>query len=100
MAAIQVKTNQGSKKSWILNAKAEKFISKNHFYIFVNLKTQSGLPDFHIVSSNVVAKMTKDSHSKWLQTPGKNGKAHKDTLMRQFQDPGNEYLNKWDQLGL
>jgi len=28
-----------------------------------------------------LAKIVKESHSKWLKTPGKNGQTHKDTDM-------------------
>ena len=35
--AIQVKTNQGSLKWWLLDKKAEHYQADNLFYIFVNL---------------------------------------------------------------
>src|SRR5438128_12521844 len=34
---IQVKTNQGTKRDWLLNEKAEKDSAENLFYVFVRL---------------------------------------------------------------
>ncbi len=99
-AAIQVKTNQGSKKAWILNEKAEKFSSPNHYYVFVSLRTTTGYPEFHIVPSSEVARYVKEGHSSWLRTPGKKGQIHKDTPMRQFLDTENRYLGRWELLAL
>jgi len=83
-----------------LRTSSENFSSPNHFYVFVNLETTSGYPDFHIVPSLVVAKYVKDSHATWLKTPGKKGQAHRDSSMRQFWDLENEYLGKWSLLEL
>ena len=99
-AAIQVKTNQSNKKSWLLRDKAETFISENHFYIFVNLATEVGSPEYHIVPSEIVAEYITVGHAKWLKTPGRKGQAHRDTSMRQFEDRDKIYLNKWELLGL
>jgi hypothetical protein len=97
---IQVKTNQGSKKAWVLTAKAENFHAENLFYVFVNLRGVDLLPEFHIVPSEKVSTTIKDGHQKWLLTPGKKGQAHNDNNMRMFGDPNNEYLNRWDLLNL
>jgi len=97
---IQVKTNSGSNRSWILNKKAEDYFADNLFYVFVNLNNGQRHPDFFIVPSKVVAKYTKEGHANWLRTPGKKGQKHKDTPMRKFDDPKEEYLNRWDLLNL
>jgi hypothetical protein len=99
-AAIQVKTNQGRKKCWLLNQKAEGFYAANFFYIFVNLETESRHPDFYIVPSKIVADYVKESHSTWLKTPGAKGQARRDSNMRLFCDKTDSYLNRWDLLGL
>ena len=99
-AAIQVKTNQGAQKSWILNKKCEDFVEANFFYVFVNLETDSKYPDFHIVPGKVVANFIKEDHQSWLNTPGKNGQKRNDTTMRKFHDDKNLYLGRWDSLGL
>lgn len=97
---IQVKTNRGSERSWILNQKVESYFAPNLFYVFVNLHNNQKQPDFFIVPSRIVAKHAKQSHENWLNTPGKKGQKHKDNPMRKFQDLGEQYLNKWKLLGL
>lgn len=99
-AAIQVKTNQGYQKSWILNKKCEEFIEPNFFYIFVNLETASSYPEFHIIPGKIIANFIKTDHQTWLNTPGKNGQKRNDTTMRKFHDLDNKYLDRWDLLQL
>ena len=50
-AGIQVKTNQGSKTSWILSKKAEELEEGRLFYVFVNLNGLDGRPSYHVVPS-------------------------------------------------
>lgn len=97
---IQVKANRGRNKHWMLNEKAEKSYSDTLFYVFVNLRGSGQHPDYHVVQSKVVAKYIKRSHKKWRATPGRRGLSHKDTSLRIFTDKKNEYLNRWDILGL
>ena len=98
-ATIQVKTHQGSRKRWTLNRKAEDYFADNLFYVFVNLN-QDQSPDFHVVPSKVVATTVKKGHAKWLATPGRAGRRHKDNPIRTFQDKDSQYLGKWELLGL
>jgi hypothetical protein len=99
-AAIQVKTNQNSEKCWIMNQKSEAIFGENFFYIFVNLGSHLQQPEYHIVPSAIVAKFIKDSHALWLNTPGKQGQKRKETTMRKYFDLDNEYLGRWELLGL
>lgn len=98
--AIQVKTSQGSKPTWILSEKSETFYSDTHFYVFVRLHGANSAPEYFVVPSRSVADHTKTTHSKWLATPGKSGKAHLDSPVRKFSDPERIFLNRWDLLGL
>ncbi|MFH1073184.1 MAG: hypothetical protein V1743_07190 [Nanoarchaeota archaeon] len=98
--SIQVKTNSGSTRSWILNQKVEAFCDENLFYIFVNLNDSGKQPDFFIVPSKEVSRYCKEGHRAWLSAPGKKGQKHIDTTMRKFNDPEEKYLNRWDLLGL
>lgn len=101
---IQVKSNQGSRKDWILNQKAEEYYADNLYYVFVNLKLDlSGSftrPDYFIVPSKVVADQVRENHRRWLSSPGRRGQDHQDTRMRKFDDFKNLYLDKWELLGL
>ncbi len=97
---IQCKTNQLGQKIWMLNDKSERFHSDNHYYVFVALGALDQRPSYHIVPSTTVARFTTDFHQQWLRTPGLKGQAHVDTTMRKFTDPNDEFLERWDLLGL
>jgi hypothetical protein len=99
-AGVQVKTNQNGKRMWLLNRKAEDFHSKNLYYIFVCLKAPGERPDFFVVPSRDVAEYITKSHCRWLARPGRGGRAHTDTPMRQFKDPKGKYLERWNLLKL
>lgn len=97
---LQVKTDQGERKGWLLNKKAENYYANNLFYVFVNLKNDRSRPDYYIVPSKVVSEYVKKGHAEWLRTPGKRVKQHTDTPMRMFRDENDKYLEKWELLGL
>lgn len=97
---IQVKTNRGSSRSWLLNQKAEGYFADNLFYVFVNLNDNKSHPDYFIVPSKIVATQAKDTHIEWLKNPGKDGQSHIDNPMRKFSDPDEKYRDKWELLGL
>jgi hypothetical protein len=96
---IQVKTNQTNRRDWMLNKKAEADRAENLFYVFVRLN-RTAEPAFHVVPRSVVARFIRRDHRIWLKTPGKGGRVHVDTPMRKFKDPEDEYLGRWDLLGL
>lgn len=98
--AIQVKTNRGTKKSWMLNKKAEGYCGDNLYYVFVNLRGKAERPDFHIVPSMLVAEYIRETHKKWLVEPGRKGRSHRDNPIRIFNDKNGKYLEKWELLGL
>ena len=98
MFLIQVKTTQNSKRAWQLTKKAENLQSANLFYVFVTLKGLLERPDYFIVQSKTVANYIKNSHTKWLATPGKKGQAHNDSDMRIFRDDEGKFLEDWNSL--
>jgi hypothetical protein len=97
---IQCKTNQRGVKTWMLNQKSEDFFAPDHYYVFVALGSATERPRFHVVPSQTVAKFIADSHQQWLQTPGRGGRQHIDSAMRNFRDEDDNYLDRWDLLGL
>jgi hypothetical protein len=97
---IQVKTNQSSVKHWIMNQKAEQGISTNLFFVFVNLNSGKKAPSFHIVPRQIVADCLRTSHAQWLEGKKRDGGERKDTAIRVFRDIENEYVDRWDLLGL
>lgn len=98
--AIQVKATSKSGRFWVLNQKSEDFYADNLFYVFVNLNDYSKKPDYFIVPSKTVAQYIKETHKQWLSTPGLKGQAHNDSTMRKFSDIDEEYLDRWELLGL
>ena len=99
-AGIQVKTNQGSSKGWVLNKKAELLEEDGLFYVFVNLNGPEGSPSYHVVPSAVVAEYVRTDHREWLSKPGRNGHKHEDNNIRKFWDRNDEWKDRWDVLGL
>jgi len=97
---IQVKTNHIKRKKWLLNKKSEDYHNKNLYYVFVNLKDVGEKPEYHIVPSQKVADYVTKTHREWLATPGKKGQQHRDNTMRIFRDDEDQYLEKWELLGL
>ncbi|KAF0181371.1 MAG: hypothetical protein FD161_44 [Limisphaerales bacterium] len=97
---IQCKTNQTNRKVWILNDKCEGFYSDEHFYVFVALGNLAERPNYHIVPSRIVAERISRSHRDWLRTPGRGGREHADSAVRNFSDSKGEFLERWDLLGL
>jgi len=95
--AIQVKTTSKKRNEWTLTAKNEKIEGDNIVYVFVKLN-ELEMPQYHIVPSKIVAEYVRESHQKWLDTPGKKGQAHNDNSMRKFADEDMKYLSKWDVL--
>jgi hypothetical protein len=98
--SIQVKTNTTGKRSWILSEKAETETSKSHYYVFVNLTECGQMPEYFILPSKVVADFVRKGHRYFLATKDRQGKNHKDTPMRQFQNPDDKYRDNWKLLGL
>lgn len=89
--AIQVKTT--TKKTWLLNKKAEELIADDIFYVFVKIQDNYH-PEYYIYTSEYVANTIKEQHSTWLSVKAKNGTKHKDTAIREFKDLTNK--DRWD----
>ena len=91
--AIQVKTTWYKQKKWTLSKKNENLIGDDIFYIFVSLN-ELDTPEYHIVPSKIVANTIKESHNKWLETPGKKGQKRNDTNIRVFLDKEDLFFDK------
>jgi hypothetical protein len=83
----------------MLNKKAEADQAENLFYVFVRLNSTAE-PAFHIAPRADVAQFVRSDHATWLRTLGKGGRAHVDNPVRKFKDPSDQYLGRWDLLGL
>jgi hypothetical protein len=49
---------------------------------------------------SVVADYARTDHAEWLSGTKRDGGARKDLSMRSFRGAANEYLDRWDLLGL
>lgn len=96
---IQVKTNQGSSKGWVLTNKADVLEEDGLFYVFVNLNGL-GAPSYHVVPSAVVAEYVRTDHREWLSKPGIKGQKRRDNNIRKFWDRDDQWKDRWDILGL
>jgi len=88
LCAIQVKTRRGTGKniSWTMGAKHEKIKSDNLFYVFVDFGQRSSAESCcYILPSRVVADCLQRTHKVWLDTPGRNGRPHKDNSVREIK---------------
>lgn len=98
--SVQVKTSKKGAPRWILTKKAETFMAKNHFYVFVLLHSESTRPDYYVVPSKVVAEHCQRTHADWLAGKKKDGSFRKDSSVRVFEDKVGKYKERWDVLGL
>lgn len=96
---VQVKTNQFSKRKWLLHSSAESLKSPDLFYIFVNLNGLNGTPTYHIVESSNVAADIRRRNRQFLKGLKKDGSARKATNMRVFRDEEGKHLSAWECLG-
>ena len=88
LCAIQVKTrrNIGRAKGWVMNRKQEKLIVDDLFYVFVDIgKEPSDRATCYVLPSKVVANCIRRCHRVWLDTPGRDGRPHKDNNVRELR---------------
>ena len=103
-AFIQVKSFHLTSKSCTVGTKAENTYSENFFWIIVGLADLKEHHDmFYIISASEMSKNIRRIHKKWLETPGRNGKVHKDNSIRKvcIGSKKHEYSidcweNRWD----
>lgn len=99
---IQVKTRSvGNRQGWILTKGIETIVPNNNFYIvFVDLQGIDSKPDYFIIPKNLFAEWVAKRHQDWLAAPGRNGRAHVDNPIRNFEKTQfhvfEKYHNNWD----
>ena len=93
---------------WHMKAKHEDITDSDMFYCFVDLGDKDS--SVFVVPAKKVAQAIRSSHTVWLKTPGKNGQAHNDNVMRWITSkypwdvPGlktnwmDNYLEAWELL--
>ena len=116
LCAFQVKTRweKGGDRGWHMQEKHEHLSSPSILYCFVDLGLAgSNSPTVHVIPSEVVAKVVKQSHESGLSKPGAKGQKHNDSNFRRLLPDyvklmGAEcdyrlgwmdrYLESWDQI--
>jgi hypothetical protein len=104
--SVQVKTrcNVSADSGWYMNAKHENIEDDRLYYCFVDFGEKlQDKPEVFVVPSAEVAKVLRESHQRWLNTPGPNGQTHKDSPLRRllhdytrlFGTEGNPYRAGW-----
>lgn len=88
LCATQVKTgrNVGRTKGWVMNRKQENLIVDDLFYVLVDVgKKPSDRTTCYVLPSIVVADCIRRCHRVWLETPGRGGRSHKDSPVRELR---------------
>jgi hypothetical protein len=91
---IQVKTRANS-KSFTLTKSAEKLISDNVFYVFVDLNGLAA-PEYFIIPSNTVAQYVTETHQLFLDAGGKDSNIRK--LPNKYRELNLEDYKDWNLL--
>lgn len=105
--AIQVKTNRGKGKYWLLNKKSEELKGGNIYYVLLCLN-ELEQPEYYIVESELIAESMQKGYQQWIQEEGKKEKRH-ETTMRKFAFDvlsvnnvlglkSDDYKDKWEKL--
>ena len=92
---IQVKTAWHDNNSFRLSPKDEIDWNEKGYYAFVTLRENKKPWDYYIFPSKIVTRRVRESHEKWLKTPGKKGQKHNDSTVRIFGTKPGKYSSKW-----
>ena len=87
LCAVQVKTRRdiGHDRGWHMKPKHESMFVDDLFYVFVDVgKHPSDPTTCYVLPSKVVADCIRLCHQVWLDTPGRGGRPHKDSNVRQL----------------
>lgn len=106
---IRVKTKSEQYGVWMWVTKKDGSIFRDlqpegDFTVLVDLTDDIKNMKFYIVATSKVDKWLKDSFTKWVKTPGKNGRPHSKTNTQRnlvqdgFKKELKKYLNNWDAL--
>ena len=104
---IQVKTFVPGNKTCSVGKKAETDFGEHFFWVLGGIPQpeQDAEFEYYIIPAKEMAKQIYTRHKKWMETPGKNGRPHKDSGMRIVYIPPqapsgdwdiSEFNNRWD----
>ncbi|MDM8000372.1 MAG: hypothetical protein QUS33_10310 [Dehalococcoidia bacterium] len=104
---IQVKTFRPGSKTCTVGAKAEQDFGPSFFWVLAGIPSPaSNVPfDYYVIPCKEMAVNVSLAHRLWLERPGKEGQAHKDSKVRTVYLPPHQsetgwniskYRNRWD----
>ena len=98
---IYVRTFEPGFNSCSVGAKAEEFFGDNFFWVLAGIPKPGGPGEFeyYVIPNRVMADNEPKYHRLWLETPGKNGRAHNDTTPRVVLLPPSTSPFYWDVSG-
>ncbi|SRR4030042_138899 len=92
---IQVKTAWYDNKIFRLSPKDAEERNLEYFYAFVTLKENKSPWEYYIVPAEIVSKHVGEGHNIWLNSLGKKGQKHNDSLVRTFSSKIGKCSPKW-----
>lgn len=97
-AHIQVKTFRPGDRSCTVGLKAERDFGPTFFWVLGGIRpVGSEKPfEYYIIPASEMAKHVSEAHKKWLATPGRGNRPHKDNKVRVVYLPPYERGNDWD----
>ena len=94
---IQVKTFPPGNRTCSVGMKAEKDFGRKFFWVIAGIPKpeQTAGFEYYIIPSKTMARNIYKNHQNWLQTPGKSGRAHKDSSIRVVHIPPAKTVAGW-----
>jgi hypothetical protein len=95
---IQVKTFIPGNATCSVGLKAEKDFGEDFFWVFGGIPRlgQNAEFEYYIIPSEEMAKHVCEAHKRWMETPGKNGQAHRDSAVRTVHLPPHKSFSGWN----
>ena len=95
---IQVKTFVPGIRTCSVGLKAEKDFGENFFWVLGGIPQPGQDAEFvyYIIPSKEMAEHVRKAHKLWMETPGKNGQAHRDSAVRTVPLPPPQSFSGWD----
>ena len=95
---IQVKTFVPGIRTCSVGLKAEKDFGENFFWVLGGIPQpgQNAEFEYYIIPAGEMATHVCEAHKLWLETPGKQGQAHRDSAVRTVHLPPRTSRSGWD----
>ncbi|MCC6904439.1 MAG: hypothetical protein IT326_01255 [Anaerolineae bacterium] len=105
---IQVKSFVPGNRTCSVGRKAEKPYTEDFFWVLAGIPERDSNSQFvyYVIPADVMARNVHEIHHRWLEEPGRDGRAHVDNKVRAVTLPPyvapytnwdiSEYENRWD----